>query len=666
MIASGLALTISTIVFLLILALLGVYTMKWVGHSEDYLIASREISFLVTATSILAIGFASDITSMYSIFSVYYGYWAAVALGVVYIGWMVYGIYFSKFVRSVGTFTIGEWYGLRFNVQTRVLMSIVLTLAVVFVGAAGIQGMAQMLYGFAGWPIMASIAGMLAIIGIVMVTGGIWGVSITSFVQTIFGYVVLPIVFIYLLAAYGGVDWLQVNMPESSWRLSFPGNFQVFALTENSYITWVMMWFFALIFGSPYYWLRAVAARSDKVARDGYVVAGILGLILMSAIMPLIGLYAISINPEMFTPFGGPVDPAGALGVLASNIPAVLGLFIMLGMLAATISTYTTTAIGGIAAISRDVYQGLLKPKATPKEMLLPTRVFTVLFILVTWFAATLGNVIFLMGVFLSFVGISSTLVVLAFFWRRLTSEGAFWGALVSIVLTIIWAWSPGLLAISHQSWVAVGSTLIISILVSLATKPKYYGQSNWTPTSYIKNTEETDLSQLELSILKATKIGANRFADFIDSLQLDGVPVNKIVESLEQNGYIYRQGSTGANFYCFSLTDKGIRAVEKRSEESEKHLMELGLNFPVVKVLKALKAEPVPVTTEQLALRVGYNSLEVVPILSAISRRGLIKDSGILRKRVALSQAGTELLEKIGPEDHDTGVEKKSSPRSS
>lgn len=181
--------------------------------------------------------------------------------------------------------------------------------------------MAQMLYGFAGWPVQLSMFTMLAIIAIIMLAGGLWSVAITDVAQTLFGYVTMSAVLAYLLLTYGGFSWLYSHIPGAEWRLSFPGKFEVLSLGPNVYPTWILLWFFALIFGSPYYWLRAVATRSDRAARNGYIAAGVFGLILMVVIMPLIGLYSIAIRPGVFTPFGGEVHPAGAIGVLANAIP---------------------------------------------------------------------------------------------------------------------------------------------------------------------------------------------------------------------------------------------------------------------------------------------------------------------------------------------------------
>ncbi len=646
--STGISLIVVVLIFYLALMYFSMKTRQWISHSEDYLIASRELSFFITTAGILAIGFASDITAMYSIFAIEYGYYAALALGTAYIGWILYGLLFTKMIRSIGTFTIGEWYELRFNVGTRIVMGLVLTFSVVLVAAAGVQGMAQMLFGFAGWPITASMASMLLIIGIIMVVGGMWSVTITDLVQTIFGYVVIPVILLYLLTTYGGFDWLQSRIPEAGWRLSFPGKFD-FSLSGNSYLTWIVMWVFGLVFGSPYYWLRTVAARSDKAARNGFIWAGILGIVLMVYFMPRIALYAIAIKPEVFIQFGGTVHPAGALGVLASIIPPVLGILIILAMLAATISTYTTAGLGGVACMSRDIYQRLFRPQANPKEMLLPTRILTVVFIALTWVSTFLGNVPFLMGLFLSFVAISSTLVTLAAIWPKLKATAVFVAALIGLVATAFWAFTPSLVAVVHQVWIAIFATLLVAVIGSLITKSKVHGINNSERASeQIAASSEKDynLHSQELAILIATATGANRFSDFIDTTQLDGQLVNEFVVGLERLGYICREGFIGAKYYTFNLTNMG-RDRLYRAMPDQAQTLKLGLDYRGIKALQ-LAAKDGKWLTEDFASSLGIAPLEVASVLSGLYEQGCLKDTGIFRRRLEITAKGKEVLDAV------------------
>lgn len=643
--STGVVLTLSIILFYLVLAFLSFKTSKWISHSEDYLIATRELSFSITMSGILAIGFASDGTAMYSIFTVEFGYYAALCLGIAYIGWIIYGLLFTKMIRSIGTFTIGEWYELRFNLGTRVVMSIVLTLAVILLAAAGISGMAQMLLGFAGWPITLSVASMLLIIGIIMVFGGMWSVTITDLTQVLFSYVVIPIILVYLLTIYGGFDWLQTRIPEADWRLTFPGHFE-FSLRENSYITWAFMWLFGLIFGSPYYWLRMVASRSDRAARNGFIWAGILGLILMVYFMPRIALYAIAIKPEVFLNFGGNIHPAGAMGVLASALPPVLGVMLILAMLAATISTYTTAGMGGVACIARDIYQRLFKTQATPKEMLFPTRLLTTVFIVITGILTNfMGDVTFLMGMFLSFIGISSTLVTLAAFWPRMTSTAAFTAAIVGLIATTVWGFTPALVAIAHQIWISVSVTLVVSVVISLVTKPKYYAitkQSTPAAKTYLAHRE---LQPKEIGILNVIAIGANRLSDFIDATQLDGQLANAYVETLEQEGYISREGSYGAKFYTFMLTDLGLKKLYETMPD-QKEILEQGMDNWGIQVLQIASMQD-KLVSEEFARSLGVAPLDIVPVLTGLYQQGYLADSGIFRRRLHITPKGREFLKK-------------------
>lgn len=637
MVSTSALLLITAAVFFGIVALIGYMTEKWIGSNDDYIVAGREVNWGVTGLGVAAIIWAGDFFALFSIFAVVFGFWAAAigtaSLGV---GYLMYGTWFSPVARAVGSYTIGEFLEIRFDTKTRILTTVYLGIAMAIFLPAGSLGVAAMLNGFVGWPIIETATAQIILIGIIVLSGGLWGVTVTDIIQAVIGYLALPIILVWALLTFGGIEFLSTSTPHDVF--AFPGEFRL-DLHPDSYLTWVILWGAMLIYGSPYYWIRAVAARTDKAAKRGFQLAGVMGITLALFVAAL-PLYAVAISPDVFAPYGGDVPPDGALGVLADAAPLALGLLLMVTIVAANISTYTTTSMGGIASFSRDIYQRLIAPNATPYEMLTPTRIISVLFIIVGWTFVFVGDVVFLLGVLLTFIGISTMVTLAGVASSRVTPDAAFAGALGGGIVAAVWPVfqiDPTI----HQIWPTIVATVLPMVIVTPVTEAKYYGKSGWqknTPTADGGTT--SDLSDDERSVLVFISAGANTFSDLIDLLAVDGTEVNKTVERLEQHGHITREGYRGAGLFRYQLTEAGREEV-KRDESWE--LMQVnGLTLPAtsLEILRVIDGDD-GLLKEDIAEKLDLEKIAIEPHLQVLKRNNLVVARGIFRSIYETSAEG-------------------------
>ena len=82
-------------------------------------------------------------------------------------------------------------------------------------------------------------------------------------------------------------------------------------------------------------------------------------------------------------------------------------------------------------------------------------------------------------------MGPPSILLFLGFFWKRFSATAAFWSVVsgmiimsVSTVLDLLGIFNLG--EYMHVGVAGLLSTLAIALILSLTTKPKYYGESDW------------------------------------------------------------------------------------------------------------------------------------------------------------------------------------------
>ncbi|RQG99461.1 sodium:solute symporter family transporter [Natrarchaeobius oligotrophus] len=637
---------------LLGITVLSLLTKKWIGSSGDYILAGREVSASLLACGVLAFGFATDISVLFAIFAIVYGFFPAMSMGIVYVAWIVYGLILVKMVRNVGTSTITEWYEMRFDYPTRAAISISQLFGVIFIISAGSLGAAAILNGYAGWPIVPTVILLLAVVGLVVLFGGLWGVTISNIVLTVYGLVIFPAVLVYLMVFVGGFDWLVANVPADAHGFSFPGGWDFSSLGETSYITWGVMWFVALVYGTTYYWTRAGSARSDKVARDGYVIAGILGLLLMTIVMPLLAMYAFALAPEAYVVAGGEVPPEGAYGVLATSIPLALGVLIPIGFVAASISTYTTDVIASAALVLRDFYQRFVAPEADPEELLMPSRVISVLVIVVAFIFTLILDVQGLVELFLTMLGISSVIILIDMHWKVMTSRSAFLAAVAGILGVLGWTFS-GLAASTgiHQVWIALGLTVGIGVLGGLVTSNKYYAEDGWevVPSSEaVERADDVELADEQLEILESIATGGTRFADFLDTLRLPSNEVNDFVEELDRARYIHRKGMRSHDFYDFELTERGKRAlVDAQVVDTDEAFTEFQVNEEMESVIRIVNDEP-GIIVDDISNRMSKPNSDVVPIIQRLLQLEYIDGSGWIRQKHQLTAAGEAALEEL------------------
>ncbi|WP_276301693.1 sodium:solute symporter family transporter [Halorussus lipolyticus] len=627
-------------------------TKRWVGSSSDYILAGREVSSSLLATGVLAFGFATDISVLFGVFGLTAGYFTSVSLGIVYVAWIVYGLVLVRFVRNVGTSTITEWYEMRFDYATRAAIAVTQLLGLVFIISAGSLGAASILKGFAGWPIMPMVAGILGVAMVIVLLGGLWGVTVSNVVLTLYGLVVFPLVLGYLFVNVGDVGWLLANVPEGAVGFAFPGGWNFTTFGGSSYLTWTVLWFVALVYGATYYWTRAGSARSDRVARNGFVTAGILALFLMTLVMPLLAMYSLALAPDAFTVTGGEVPPAGAYGVLASTLPAAIGVLIPIGFLAASISTYTTDVIAAAAIGLRDFYQRFFAPEADPEELLLPSRLISLSVVVAAFALAMTYNVRALVELFLTTLGISSVIVLVDIRWKVMTARSAALGAVVGTLTVFGWT-IAGLDATTgvHVVWPALGSTLAVGILGGLLTESKYYARDGWSiePTvAEVEAADDIDLTDDHVAVLESIATGGTRFADFIDTLQVASHQVNDVVEDLDRHRYVHRRGGNSHEFYEFDLTEKGREALEDAGVgPDDPTLRKHDLTEEMADVLAVVDENP-GVIIDDVADELGQTTPDVVPLVQRLLELGYISGFGQIRQKLETTDEGATIAAEL------------------
>ncbi len=282
--------------------------------------------------------------------------------------------------------------------------------------------------------------------------GGIWAVSITDVVQ---GVILLSITFIVMPPALGLVGG-PVNLINALPALSFDHLYNGVHYTEHWLISIFIIMYLGTAAGAAQ---RFYSVKDEKDAkRVGKLAGGLfLTVPLVFGVPPLVAsvIWPDLAQVDFFKPYVGknPQDLV-FIALCMKLLPnGLIGVFLA-AMLAATMSSLSSVYNMVSSILSRDIYQGWIKPSTTDVGLLKVGRLFSVgLGLFVTLMAVIFVNSQFgifnLMQAFFTLLNIP-VVVPTAFglVFRRVPKWGAVaaiaWGLIIGFMAKFLCGWDIG------------------------------------------------------------------------------------------------------------------------------------------------------------------------------------------------------------------------------
>lgn len=645
--------SIYAVIFAGLLISSGFIAKKWVSDSDDYIIAGREISFPVNTLAVVAIGFAGTSIALAPGFSVLYGVKGGIVWGCIYsiFGLVLYANLFSNFIRRSGALTLPEYFETRYDGKVRGLIAITSVIGMCGILANNVVALSSIVSGYTGWPIYAITAAAFFIILIFATMSGMWATTITDFIQVSIGTIAVPVFLILLVTKYGGFEYLD-NWVGGDWVNQGISGASMLGMSFKypSALTFIILFGTALVWGNNYYWIKIASCRNEYVAKKSYTIGSIYLILVFMIPLSFIGIYAGTKMPEVFTLTGGTISHTAAYGVIAKVITPLLGSLFIVGAAAASLSTSSTAAMGATSTATRDIYQRMINKNASSKDTLKVSKFIMALIIIVTWIMTFFpGGPTYLFAFANAWLTPPAVLLLLGAFWPRFNSKGAFWGVL-SGMLTMVALTIAQLTQVfdigkwTHMAIVGFLVSLVVGIITALTAPPKYYGASNWNVKSNGKNRKNVKLDELDIKILSMINNGHQYLADITDGLKLDSKTSTASIEKLDQGGYIERAGLRGSKFFTFNITEKGKKALPSLTEVEQKMSNDY-LNPKYVSFLEmALKN---PDKLGMFTKKHDMSSLQVSSMITHLNRRGYIKEKGMFKRRVEITDKGRQMVDK-------------------
>ena len=315
------------------------------------------------------------------------------------------------------------------------------------------------------------------------VAGGLWAVVITDFIQLLLALAGAAAVAWAAVHAAGGMESLlnqlgAMGRPELlsivPWRwgsdgFDWIGGAGISVSTFLAYLT-VQWWSFRRSDGGGEFVQRMLATRDEQQARLAGWVFLVVNYLLRSWLWVLVALAALVLLPDQ-------ADWELSYPALAVQFlpPVVLGL-VVVSLVAAFMSTVSTSVNWGASYLTHDLYQRFLRPNASQQELLFAGQLTSVLLLVLGVVTALISDSIGTVFRLVIAIGTGPGVVlVLRWFWWRINAAAELAAMVCGFVVGLVTSVVP-LLQITdygERLMITTALTAMVWITVMLLTPPE-------------------------------------------------------------------------------------------------------------------------------------------------------------------------------------------------
>ncbi|MBQ9806394.1 MAG: sodium/proline symporter PutP [Clostridia bacterium] len=492
---------IAMVIYMAVVIVIGLlFAKKANASSENYFLGGRSLGPWVTAMS----AEASDMSGWLLMGLPGVAYWCGLAdaawtaIGLAfgtYLNWLIVSKRLRRYsVRANNSITLPEFFSNRFREKSPIIMTLAAAFILIFFtvyAASCFVTCGKLFATLFGAPYIAMM--LLGAVFVLLYTllGGFLAESASDFMQGIVMIVALAVIVIVSTVNAGGLGAVIDNAQ------SIPGFLDFFGLANpvvedgvqvvqggqplfgepKPYgflsICSMMAWGLGY-FGMPQVLLRFMAIRHEKELKQSRRIA-MVWVVISLAVAVFIGIVGRQLFPvEHLT-----ASSAESIFITLSksSLPAILAGFVMAGILAATISSSDSYLLIAASAFAKNIFQGVVKKKATDKQVMWVSRITLLLIALIAIVIALDENSVIFSIVSFAWAGFGATfgpLMLFSLFWKRTTRAGAVAGMIGGAGMVFLWklviSTLGGAFAIYELLPAFIFSSICI-VVVSLLTK---------------------------------------------------------------------------------------------------------------------------------------------------------------------------------------------------
>ncbi len=453
-------------IYLMLSLVLGIYISLKNHNEADYFVAGRRLNGLLAGMSMAATTFSID-TPLYVAGIIgtrgLAGNWEWWSFGLAHVAMTVI---FAPLWRRSGVLTDAAFTELRYSGKpASYLRGIKAFLLAVPINCIGIgyaflamRKVAESLGVVDGHIVLGVFTDTILLMLLVAlflllytVLGGLWAVVVNDFVQLILALVGAFAVCYVALDASGGMTDLLVKLEELDrpellslfpWEFDKDGLSWLDAsgISITTFMAFISLqwWSFRHSDGGGEFIQRLLATKDEKQATLAGIVFLIVNYLIRSWLWILVGLAALVLLPYQ-------TDWELSYPKLAVTYlpPVGLGL-VVVSMVAAFMSTISTSINWGASYLSHDLYKRFIRPSAGAREMILIGQLSSILLLVIGVITAFFSNSIGSMFRLVIAIGTGpGAVLVLRWFWWRINALTELSAMLSGFIIGLITSVSP-------------------------------------------------------------------------------------------------------------------------------------------------------------------------------------------------------------------------------
>ena len=484
--------------YLLLTLVLGLWLARRNSGEEDYFVAGRRLSGWLAGASMAATTFSID-TPLYVAGLVgsrgLAGNWEWWSFGLAHVAMAVV---FAPLWRRSGVLTDAAFTELRYGgaaaAWLRGIKAFLLALPVNCIGigyaflalrkvveALGIVSATPAALGLTDTIWLLAVVALLVLV--YTVAGGLWAVVVTDLVQLVLALVGALAVAMAAIHAAGGMT----SLLEQLQALDRPEVLSLFPWTlEGGRMQWLegagisvpmflayvalQWWSFRRSDGGGEFIQRMLATRDEQQARLAGWVFLVVNYLIRSWLWVVVALAALVLLPDQ-------ADWELSYPSLAVELlpPVALG-FVVVSLVAAFMSTVSTSVNWGASYLTHDLYQRFIRPEAKGGELLLVGQLTTVLLLVLGVITALISDSIG--TVFRLVIAIGSgpgVVLVLRWFWWRVNAAAELAAMLCGFAVGLLTSVLPVVRIEDYgiRLLVITGVSALVWLVVMLITPPE-------------------------------------------------------------------------------------------------------------------------------------------------------------------------------------------------
>ena len=501
--SNSIQILIAMVIYMAIVIGIGVWFAKRANkNSDNYFLGGRSLGPWVTAMS----AEASDMSGwlLMGLPGVAYwcgladAAWTAIGLAIgTYVNWLIVSKRLRRYsVRANNSITLPDFFSNRFREKKKLILTVAAVFILIFftVYAASClvtcgKLFSTLFFGGDHYQLMLIVGALFVLIYTIL--GGFLAESASDFMQGIVMIVALVVIVVIGTVSAGGLGAVIENSQKIPGFLDFFGlaspavneageqlvvaGIPVFGAPADYSILSIcscMAWGLGY-FGMPQVLLRFMAIREEKELKMSRRIA-MIWVVISLAVAVFIGIMGRQLFPTAHLTKSAAENIFITLST--SSLPAILAGFVMAGILAATISSSDSYLLIAASAVSKNVFQGVVKKKATDKQVMWVTRITLIAITLVAIIIAWKEDSVIFNIVSFAWSGFGATfgpLMLFSLFWKRTTRAGAIAGMVSGGVMVFVWklliSKLGGVFAIYELLPAFIISSIVI-VIVSLLT----------------------------------------------------------------------------------------------------------------------------------------------------------------------------------------------------